>query len=464
MPTDRTYRRRSPARPPQRRSRSASPIRSPTTQTTIIRPGGAKGRPRNVLAEQERLAAERAAKQAQQHIQDRGVQDVSNQFYNARPEWVKEKGRDWRRNESQIKGLRNYNNWVKSCLIQKFSPEEKIVGEEELGWGEKPEETIAKPLLVLDIGCGKGGDLGKWQLAPQKVGLYVGLDPAHTSVTQARERYTQMRRGRRPIFDARFVTQDCFGEWIGNVPIVKEVGIDRNAGNGQIQRWGGGGFDIVTMMFTMHYAFENEERVRMMLRNVAGCLKKGGRLVGVSPNSDILAMRIREWYAKHPDQAPKPDKDGNMTPAAISNTAASPSKEEGEADDNTPTWGNKIYNVRFPPQSDPSMVLSPDGSFRPPFGWKYTYWMAEAVDVPEFVVPWEAFRAIAEQFGLEQRYRRGFLDVWEAETKGNDPTARELANLGVKMGVTKHEGGDMVMTEDEKEAVNFYHAFCFVKV
>jgi mRNA (guanine-N7-)-methyltransferase len=35
-----------------------------------------------------------------------------------------------------------------------------------------------------------------------------------------------------------------------------------------------------------------------------------------------------------------------------------------------------------------------DGIFRPPFGWKYSYFMEEAVEeVPEYVVPWEAFRA-----------------------------------------------------------------------
>ncbi|KIW14569.1 hypothetical protein PV08_07353 [Exophiala spinifera] len=437
------YRRRSPAR---ERRKSPSPIRdSPPRE--FIRPGGARGRGRNVLAEQQRLAAEREAKSAgQAHQTNRGVQEVSNQFYNARPEWVKERGRDWRRNESQIKGLRSFNNWVKSCLIQRFSPVEKQEVEE-LGWGEEakePEEQ--KPLLVLDIGCGKGGDLGKWQLAPQVVGLYVGLDPAETSISQARERYQGMRRGRKPIFDAFFLPQDCFGAWIGDVAIVREVGIDPNAGNGQPSRWGGGGFDVVTAMFTMHYAFESEEKVKMMLRNVAGSLKKGGRFIGVVPNSDVAAEHIRAWFAEKGKNADK------------SNGQNGVHKEDGEAeDDDGPSWGNSIYKVRFP--MDPARPLNPDGSFRPPFSWKYTYWMAEAVDVPEFVVPWEAFRAIAESYNLEQRYRKPFLDIWDAE-QGN----REMMALASRMGVTRYEGGDLLLSPEEKEAVGFYHAFCFVKV
>ncbi|OQV00549.1 hypothetical protein CLAIMM_06029 [Cladophialophora immunda] len=438
------YRRRSP---PRERRKSPSPIRD-SPPRDIIRPGGARGRGRNVLAEQQRLAAEREQKQASQHAQvNRGVQEVSNQFYNARPEWVKERGRDWRRNESQIKGLRSFNNWIKSCLIHKFSPEEKTE-EEELGWGEEAKEPAAqKPLAVLDLGCGKGGDLGKWQLAPQTVGLYVGLDPAETSIQQARERYQQMRRGRRPIFDARFVPQDCFGAWIGDVGIVREVGIDPNAGNGQPSRWGGGGFDVVTCMFAMHYSFESEEKVRMMLRNVAGSLKKGGRFIGVVPNSDVCAEKIRQWFKEK--EAKKALENGSHD--------ADDEKEDGEADEEGPQWGNSIYNVRFP--IDPLRPLQPDGSFRPPFSWKYTYWMTEAVDVPEFVVPWEAFRALAEHYNLEQRYRKPFLDIWQQE-QGN----RDLMSLAARMGVTRYEGGELLLSEAEKDAVAFYHAFCFVKV
>lgn len=487
------YRRRSPPRVQQRDpSRSPSPIRD-SPPRTLPRPGGGRGRGRNVLAEQERLRAQREQQQGTTTV-NRGVQGVVNQWYNAVPEYVKERGRDWRRNESQIKGLRSFNNWVKSCIIQKFSPQDKPVAqEEELGWGEtakEPEEI--KPLLVLDVGCGKGGDLQKWDKAPQRVGLYVGLDPAEMSVDQARDRYNTMWKGRRPRFDAIFGAKDCFGEWIGDVPIVQEIGIDPTPNT--MNRWGkGGGFDIVTMMFTMHYSFESQAKVEMMLRNVSGALKKGGRLIGVCPNSDVISDRAKDWFKKNP---------GKYKPEETETEGSSP-KHNGAADLNgtasheaannasAPSWGNSIYSVRFPPPSTSLPPLNADGSFRPPFAHKYTYYIAEAVDVPEFVVPWEAFRAMAENYGLEQRYRKGFLDIWHCETDpqratntgvattgnsggwGQEPTdegkdsatavARELEELGVRMGVIKHPGGQLCMTEEEKEAVSFYHGFCFVK-
>ena len=90
--------------------------------------------------------------------------------------------------------------------------------------------------------------------------------------------------------------KDCFGEWLGEIPIIRDVGIDPGVGpgNAQSQRWGGGGFDMVTMMFCMHYAFENEEKARGMLRNVSGALKKGGRFIGVMPNSDVIVQHVKE--------------------------------------------------------------------------------------------------------------------------------------------------------------------------
>ena len=103
----------------------------------------------------------------------------------------------------------------------------------------------------------------------------------------------------RKLFHAELSVKDCFGEWIGDVPIVQEVGIDPSVGpdgNSMQQRWGAGGFDVVSMMFCMHYAFENEAKARRMLKNVAGSLRKGGRFFGVIPNSDILSAKVEESH------------------------------------------------------------------------------------------------------------------------------------------------------------------------
>jgi mRNA (guanine-N7-)-methyltransferase len=80
-------------------------------------------------------------------------------------------------------------------LIAKFIP-------------ERTEEQIDedKGLYVLDIGCGKGGDLGKWQ-KQSLVQAYVGVDVADVSVMHAEQRAAELR-GRR--FSTRFLAMDCF--------------------------------------------------------------------------------------------------------------------------------------------------------------------------------------------------------------------------------------------------------------
>lgn len=376
---------------PKDRSPSPPP-RAPTPEAQTRqrkRPGGGA---RMGLVDRETIRRRQEERERAQEndamrtSQVRGVTDVVRQHYNTVPQ----RGKEWRKTESKIKGLRSFNNWIKSTLIQKFSPDEEFLSRyaDSKDWAEGtgPMPVDESRLLVVDLGCGKGGDLGKWQQAPQSVDLYVGLDPADISVEQARDRYNSMRngrgpRGRRgPLFHGEFIPKDCFGEFLGDIPIIQQVGIDPNAGPGgsvMSSRWGGGGFDVVASMFAIHYAFESEEKARQMLRNVSGLLKKGGRFLGVCPNSDVISARVAEYNTKRKERE-----------TAKQEKHEDPEDGEVEEDDDKPAWGNSIYQVRFPgPAPD-------DGVFRPPFGWRYTYFMEEAVEgIPEYVVPWEAFRA-----------------------------------------------------------------------
>lgn len=477
---------------PQKRSLSRS--RSPPRERK--RPG-ASGRVSASNADVVRRRQEereRATRQAEDA-------NIVTQHYNSVPE----RGREWRTSGSMIKGLRSFNNWVKSALIQKFSTNEDYTpGARQYGGHRHAPD---QGLRILDIGCGKGGDLQKWQNAPQGVEVYVGLDPAGVSVDQARSRYLSMPRFAkygefrgRPLFHAEFFEKDCFGELLNEVPIIRDIGVDYNMGPASR----GGGFDVVSMMFCMHYAFENEQRARGMLKNVSAALKKGGRFLGVIPNSDVLSAKVKslasgstpngaapqadhledgeleqpkdeapapasdddEWDPEKPsepqpaaeddDDGWDPEKTSEKSPANDGgNDEAGSGRGSTEAEtENGIEWGNSMYRVKFPGKVPKS------GVFRPSYGWKYFFFLEEAVEsVPEYVVPWEAFRAMAIEYDLELEYRKGFHEVWAEEKKD-----RSLGELSERMGVTDRRTGQLLVSRDEMEATSFYHAFCFHKV
>lgn len=78
---------------------------------------------------------------------------------------------------------------------------------------------------------------------------------------------------RRNKFLAHFAPLDCYVEPIASV--IPSAMLDPP-------------FDVVSMQFCMHYAFENESKARMMLENVSKHLRKGGIFLGTVPNAEWI--------------------------------------------------------------------------------------------------------------------------------------------------------------------------------
>ena len=177
-------------------------------------------------------------------------------------------------------------------------------------------------------------------------------------------------------------------------------------------------------MFCLHYAFESDDKIRGMLRNIAGSLRRGGRFIGTIPSSDIIYENIK--------------------------------------DNDTREFGNSLYKVSFP-SAEGSRTLPTDGAWRPAWGWKYSFFLKESVeDVPEYVVPWEAFRAIAGEFGLTLEYKRNFEDIWNDEEKDEI-----MSDLSERMGVkekTRDRSGQRLVQGEEWDACKLYLGFAFRKM
>eukprot|EP01134_Creolimax_fragrantissima_P007829 CFRG7829T1 len=174
---------------------------------------------------------------------------VVAQHYNARPD-VGVVARE----ESPIYALKCFNNWLKATMIQKY---------------------VKEGFCVLDLCCGKGGDLNKWSKA--RIGRLVGADIAEVSIQHCNQRYGDMR-GYKP--KAEFHVADCAKTRLRDIYSFQPQ------------------FDAVSCQFSFHYCFENESKAKMMMQNAVECLKPGGVFFGTTTNACALVKQLRAAEGK----------------------------------------------------------------------------------------------------------------------------------------------------------------------
>ncbi|XP_071356772.1 mRNA cap guanine-N(7) methyltransferase [Trachinotus anak] len=166
------------------------------------------------------------------------------------------------RSRSRIFFMRNFNNWLKSVLIGEILEQVRGAGPQQIS--------------VLDLGCGKGGDLLKWRRGG--INHLVCADIAAVSVEQCQSRYEEMKKkshANEKIFSAQFITADC----------SKEV-LSEKLDHPELM------FDICSCQFVYHYSFESERKADMMLRNACERLKPGGYFIGTTPDAFELIKRL----------------------------------------------------------------------------------------------------------------------------------------------------------------------------
>jgi len=186
-----------------------------------------------------------------------GIGNVVASHYNS----LEEKGVVERR-DSRIIHMRNFNNWVKSMLLNEYLDKIKA-------------SAGRDNIKVMDLGCGKGGDLQKWQRGGVK---YVAcVDIAATSIEQCQSRYREMRGRNRDTFNAEFHAVDCTKQRCRDFYKDKDIT-----------------FDLVSCQFALHYCFESLPQAECMLRNAAENLKLGGFFIGTTPDAFDIMSRLRQ--------------------------------------------------------------------------------------------------------------------------------------------------------------------------
>lgn len=241
------------------------------------------------------------------------------------------------RSKSRIFYMRNFNNWIKSMLINEFLS--KIKGTQKLG----------EPLRVLDMCCGKGGDLLKWD----KGGIthLICTDIADVSVEQCQQRYSSMLDRTDQKFGKKFTAEffSCDSTLVRLREKYKDPSMKLN---------------LVSCQFAFHYCFESLTQAECMVRNAAECLLPGGYFIATIPDAYEIMKRQRETGKK--------------------------------------SFGNDVYNIDFVCDIE-----------RPPlFGAKYKFHLEDVVDCPEFLVHFPTLVKLCRKNGLKLELKQGFADYY----------------------------------------------------
>jgi SAM-dependent methyltransferase len=165
---------------------------------------------------------------------------------------------------------------------------------------------------VLDIGCGKGGDLYKWIF--NRARLVVGIDVAGENITNPRDgaykRYLEaiVEFGYNRVPQVAFVIgnfsrsvingdagatpeerdmlRSIFGKEEPEGPVPKYIET-KMAGSLRA------GADMAVSMFTVHYFFENKESLDGLIKNLNDTVKVGGYFAGAAFDGQKVFNMLR---------------------------------------------------------------------------------------------------------------------------------------------------------------------------
>lgn len=167
---------------------------------------------------------------------------------------------------------------------------------------------------LMDIACGKGGDLHKWleNNFETVLGIDVVEDNIINPIDGAYKRLSESKVTRRHKYV--FVPSDSsipFGTkaqlriindpytidlvrclWGSKLKPPKELQYLQGLGKSK--------FDVVSCQFAIHYFFENDEKIEAVLSNVRNNLKKGGFFVGTCFDGDTVLdlLKLNNGFVK----------------------------------------------------------------------------------------------------------------------------------------------------------------------
>lgn len=225
------------------------------------------------------------------HIIDLVQKDIAD---NNKIESDKYYSRDIERDKSLTLSMVTFHNfWVKNVsLIGKFK-----------------NMNSSSNKSILDLACGKGGDIHKWinNNFTTAIGIDIYEDNITNKIDGAYKRLSEMSTKLGSSAKYAFVPLDT-SKIINREHISKSIIKDEYLRTLANNLWGfektphlhhlynvaNAQFDVVSVQFAIHYFFENEEKLDNLITNINTHLKNGGFFIGTCFDGTAVANLLKD--------------------------------------------------------------------------------------------------------------------------------------------------------------------------
>lgn len=372
------------------------------------------------------------------------------------------------RADSKLYHMRNFNGWVKATQIAELDP---LTVDPSLTCStSKKRKRSNHPLRVLDLACGKGGDLGKWVLHKRGIANYVGIDVARGSLLDAALRARKMKHQlKQCVFTCADLGSDVPGRTKSNKHGKMQklsswsLKNDDPLQNPNFEFVRGGGisetdkFDVVSIQFAIHYMMSSIKRARRFFHTVSQLLEVGGNLIATTIDARVvLEHMMNTGYNFH----------------ALNQSKVEDHVEEDAEEHFTISVGNDACQLKFHRNVVEKMFHAhgTEGTFLVPdfYGLEYTFTLIEgqdhemgvgqAVDLPEWLTPLPVLIALGEEAGLVLEDASNFHDFYNQR---KDPMTYHTCHSALyNMNVLNRSG---TISDQEWDISRMYMAVKFRK-
>jgi len=193
-----------------------------------------------------------------------------------------------------VKNMSSFHNWIKSNLIYTYMM-------------YKYNDDIQ--CKVLDLGCGRGGDIQKFYYT--EVELYVGIDPDYDAIIDSTDgalsRYKNLRKmhDRFPPMFFIHANAGLYLQYDEQIKVLGKMNQDMKNNFNKFFTWDNSRtiFDRINCQFVIHYLLSDENSWNNYTENINKYLREGGYFIFTTFDGNKVKQKLgnNDRYIEHYD-------------------------------------------------------------------------------------------------------------------------------------------------------------------